>query len=800
MLQNYFIVALRNFRRHKSFTLINVIGLAFGITCALLIYLLLALHTSFEKHHHQADNTYRLVTNLYFDQVLKTPGVPLPFVNAVREELPEIDQASIYHDMWDIMVMVEENGEKKKFQFEEMRGAFVEPSFFKIFDYQWISGDESVLSEPNKAVITQSIATQIFGGQDPIGRQIKVDNEEDYIIAGVVADIPENTDLRATVLCSFATFATNPKNKENLTEWGGVSSDNQCYVTLTAGKTPEDLEKALIVFNNKHHEHDKGKGPNGGNSWESKVQPLRDMHFSPDYNGVADKSLIWALALVGLLMIGTACINFVNIATAQALTRSKEVGIRKVVGGNRWQLFRQFMMETGVIVLIALVLACALVNPILPYMSEVVQSELAFNLLVNKQLWLFLALTFVGVTLLSGIYPALVLTGFQPALAVKGKITTQTLGGFNVRRALVVVQFAISQLLIIAAVVMTSQLNFMKTTDLGFNQDAVVVLELPEKDTEKLQTLRNRFLEIKGVEQVSFAGTTPLSGSHNNTNFRFDTRQEDEKWQMTTRPADAEFVEVFDIELAAGRNLQPSDTIREYLLNETAVKKLGLQPEEVIGKKLKVWGVTAPIVGVVKDYYTSSLSQGISPICIMSESGQFGKANLKISTEDVPNTLAAIEKTWSEMNPDNFYDYEFLDERIAKYYEMEAILISLLRFFCGIALFIGCLGLYGLVTFMVARRLKEIGVRKVLGASIPSILGIFGIEFIRLILIAFAIASPLGYFAMNGYLQDYEYAIEIGSWVFLTAIFATTIIAALTVGWHSWRAASVNPSEVLKAE
>ena len=592
------------------------------------------------------------------------------------------------------------------------------------------------------------------------------------------------------------------RTKKRICRFGeGVSSDHQCYVTLAPGHTPDELEAALVGFNNKYHKDSKGKGLDGGDVWTSKVQPLKSLHFNEGYDGMVDKSLIWALSLVGFLMIITACINFVNIATAQAMTRSKEVGIRKVVGGTRGQLFRQFMMETGVIVFFAIVMACALVNPVLPYVSEIVQSKLSFNLLSDNNLWMVLLITFIGVTLFSGIYPALVLTGFQPAQAVKGKINSQTLGGFNIRRALVVGQFAISQLLIIAAAVMTSQLNYMKTADLGFNKDSVVVVGLPEKDKEKMQTLKNKLLETPGIENISFANTTPASGNHNSSNFNFDNRSEDEEWHITTRPADAEFLNVYDIELVAGKNLQPSDTTKEYLVNETTMKKLGFtDPNELIGKPLKVWGRQGPIVGVVKDYFTSSMVQGISPICIMSHRSQFWNTSIKVSNADVPNTLASIEKIWSGMYPEHFYDYEFVDERMEGFYEMESILLTLIRSFCGIAILIGCLGLYGLVTFIVARRLKEIGVRKVLGASIPSILVIFGKEFVRLILIAFVIAAPLGYLAMQGYLQDYANAVELGVGIFLIAILLTAGIAALTVGWHSWRAARVNPAEVLKSE
>lgn len=799
--RSYLTLALRNFKRHKSFTIINVIGLALGICCALLIYLLVNLHTSFDQYHRQADNTFRLVTDIYFGDILHTPGVPIPLAEAIKEEIPQVEKITAYSSMSRVMIAVEKNGKKKKYKDDDVAGAFVQPAFFDIFDYTWKQGEPAALEEPNTVAISEKVAEMVFGQQNPVGEQMKIDNEETYTVVGVLERIPENTDFRSNVFCSYSTLEKQPYWKENKSNWGSVSSDDQCFATLAKGYSKSDLDQALISFNDKYHEVDKGKRPSGQNAWATIAQPIKDRHFDTNYDGLADYSLIWALTLVGLLMIITASINFINIATAQALTRSKEVGVRKVVGGTKGQLFRQFMMETGVIVFFSVLLACALVKPTLPYLSELVMSDIQFNLLSDQKLWLFLLLTFVVVTLLSGVYPALVLTGFEPAVAVKGRVTSQSLGGFNVRRALVVGQFAISQLLIIGALVMTAQLDFMKKTDLGFNKDAVVVLDVPEQDKVKMQTLKNRLVEIKGVDKLSFSGTTPASGSNNSTNIRFEGRQEDEEWQITTRPADDHFLDVYDIQLIAGRNLNPSDTIREYLLNETAMKKMGINsPDEIIGKSIDVWGYDAPVVGIVKDYFTSSLVQDIKPVCIMTHQRQYYSANLKVNTQEIPKTLASIEKIWQEMYPDHFYEYDFLDERLEGFYQMESILLTLIRSFCGIAILIGCLGLYGLVTFIVARRLKEIGVRKVLGASISSILGIFGKEFAVLIGIAFLIAAPLGYFAMSGYLQDYAYAIELGVGTFMAAIVLTGFIAMVTVGWHSFKAAKVNPAEVLKSE
>lgn len=800
MFRNYLTVALRNFSRNKVFTLINILGLALGIASAMLVYMLVNLHLGYDDFHEKNERTYRVVTSLYFGSELHTPGSPSPMPNSLREEISQVETVAEFYDMEQIMLMVDDYDEKKKYKYEELVGAYVGSSFFDIFDFKWLKGSPASLDEPNKIALRQKLAEQLFGPLDPIGQQLRVDNEFDVTVVGVLEDGPEESDVWRAAYISFPTYSS--ANEERMGNWGGVSSSHQVFITLPEGTEAGPINDQLIALAEKYHEDDAGKAPDGGNAWKHNLQPLADVHFNSSYNADVDKSLVWALGLVGLFLILTACINFVNLATAQALGRSKEVGIRKVVGGSRGQLFGQFMLETGAIVFISIVVAAALVPPVLPAVNELTHSELTFNLFENSYLWGFLLAAFFGVTFLSGVYPALVLAGFRPALAVKGKITTQTLGGFNVRRALVVAQFAISQLLIIAVAVMTMQTNFLKNFDLGFNQDAIVVVSLPDAEGPKLNTLKTQMANVPGVERVSFSRATAASTSHNWTGFTFDQREEPEESQILTRPADEHYLETYQIELAAGRNLLPSDTVREYLVNEEFVRKMGLESaEDMIGKTLKIWGTEAPIVGVMKNFYQSPANwDGISPMVVMSEADTYRNANLKISTANVPGTLAAIEKVWTEMYPDDFYDYQFFDERVAEFYELESILLTLIRTFCFVAIFIGCLGLYGLVTFLVARRLKEIGVRKVLGATVGQILSLFGKEFVRLILIAYVFAAPLGYFAMDAFLSDYENSISLGGGVFIGAIIVTMLIAAITVGWHSWQAAQSNPAEVLKSE
>ncbi|MEZ4960950.1 MAG: FtsX-like permease family protein [Saprospiraceae bacterium] len=800
MFQNYLTVAFRNFSRNKIFTAINVVGLAFGIASALLVYLLVNEQLSYDTFHQKAGRTYRVVTHLYFENESKTAGAPCPLSQALREEVPQIEKVGEFYHLDNILLSTEINGEWKKLKYDDLDGSYVSPEIFEIFDFKWIAGNPASFSQPNKIALRQKQAKALFGDSDPMGKMVKVNNEVDATVVGILADGPENSDFYKAAYISQASYAA--LHKDRMEAWYSVGSGNQIILTLPEGTDLQNVNAQLTALADKYHPDEKGKGPNGGNTYNHVVQPLADVHFNPDYDGQVEKSLMWALSLVGLFLIFTACINFVNLATAQALGRSKEVGIRKVVGGNRSQLFGQFMMETGAIVFLAIVLAAAIINPILPVVREMTMSNISFNLLENSNLWFFLLAVFFGVTLLSGTYPALVLAGFKPVSAIKGKITTQTLGGFNVRRALVVAQFAISQLLIIGVAVMSMQTNFLKNMDLGYNKEAIVVVNLPKGSDQNFHTLENQLRGVKGVEQLSFSQTTATSNNQNYSHFTFDNREKVEEWQMLIRPADSHFLDTYGLSLVAGSRLPESDSVRGFLVNEAFVEKIGLgSPEEAIGKSFSTWGEKAPIVGVLKNFYANPAGRsGFEPMCMMAMPSSFRTVNLKVSTANVPETLAGVEKVWTGLFPQDFYDYQFFDERVEKFYRLESILLGLIRTFCGVALFIGCLGLFGLVTFLIARRRKEIGVRKVLGASDVSILGLFGKEFVRLVLIAFAIAAPLGYFAMSAFLAGYQNAIQLGFGTFLFAIAVSVGIAALTVGWHSWLAARANPVESLRSE
>jgi putative ABC transport system permease protein len=800
MWKNYFKIAWRNLMRNKGYAAINVIGLSLGIASSILIFTMVSFHFSFDDFHKNKDRIYRVVTELHNGDIGHTPGVPPPFTKAFRNDFTFADKAARAATFWGELISIPDERENKKFE-EDNGLSCVDPEFFDIFNFPLLEGDiKSALSEPNTAIITRRLAKKYFGTGNPMGKIIRADNKTDFKITGILKDLPLNTDRKQEIYVSGKSIKSLSNFIADDKAWNGISSETQCFVLLKPGITPETVEKAFPALVKKYYPNN----PVNQQAYHFKMQPLSDIHFNPDYSGYAEKKYLWALSLVGIFLVITACVNFINLATAQTLNRSKEVGIRKVLGSMRFQLFWQFIAETALITFFALLLAYGLAQLGIPYLNGLFKTELSINPFIHTGLLLFMILVTLTVIFLSGAYPGLILSGFQPVAALKGDLSKNKAGGMPLRRILVVAQFAISQILIIGTIVIAGQMKFSKQSDLGFRKDAIVMLPVPENDSAgliKMETLRNRLTEIPGVEKISFCMEAPASDNNSSTNMRFDNRPKDELWEVNTKFADADFAPAFDLKIIAGRNIFKSDTTREYLVNETMVRKLNLHsPQEILNKNILINGKKALVVGVVKDFYNYSFRTDISAIAIFPNYTNYQNCAVKVGLANLKPTLAGIEKIWNETYPQYVYSSQFLDERIAKFYELDDIMLRLIEAFAGIAIFIGCLGLYGLVSFMALRKTKEIGVRKVLGAGLSSILWLFGKEFSKLLVVAFLIASPIAWWAMSKYLQDFKYRIQIGAGIFVLAILLTFLIAAITVGYKSLRASLANPVKSLKTE
>ncbi len=802
MIKSYFKTAWRNLTRHKTYAAINIIGLSLGIACSILIFTIVAYHLSFENFNHHKDRIYRVVSNYQYDDGTEyQQGVQQPLGEAFRNDFSfagKVARVVFYNNAF-IMVN-DENGIKK---FNEEKGvAFAEPEFFDIFNFPLLYGNKkTALEEPNSAIITQRLAKKYFGQEEALGKIISYSfsgKKLDFRITGILKDLPNNTDRKQEIYVSYSNLKDRDPQLTRDDNWHSVRHTMQCFILLKPGVSKTDVEKAFPAFEKKYLDAGSAKVTT------YKLQPLSGIHFNTDYDGYVDKKYLWALGFIGLFLIVTACVNFVNLATAQALNRSKEVGVRKALGSRRPQLFWQFIAETFLITLSALVLAYGIAELTLPFLNNLFKTEVAINIFSNVQLVAFLLLLMVVVVFLSGSYPGIILSKFKAVVALKGKLSQNHVGGFSLRRMLVVTQFIISLVLIIGTIVVASQIHFSKTSDLGFNKNAIVMLPVPLTDSTgkaRMQTLENSLRQVSGVENISFCSDAPAAEAVHSADFTYGNETKIEPFQVSLKNGDEHYLQTFGIKLIAGRNVSPSDAAQEILVNETLVKKLNLKnPQDIINKNLKIGNKKEWVVGVVKDFYTQSLHSDIDPVCIIPSYQGYSNCAVKINLKDTKPALTAFKKIWNENYPEYLYSFQFLDDRIAKFYERDDTMLTLTEAFACIAIFIGCLGLYGLISFMAVQKTKEIGVRKVLGASVQNILWMFGKEFSSLLIIAFMIAAPIGWWAMNRYLQDFKYRIQIGVGVFALAITITLVIALITVGYRSVKAAIANPVKSLRTE
>ena len=796
MYKSYFKIGWRTLLRNKEYSLINTAGLALSITCCFLIFALVSYHGNFDDFHPNGERIYRIVTEQHRETISYTNSVPSPLGNVFREEHTFGEEvARMYHET-DVLISVEKNGEKNLYK--EPKGfAFTESSFFDIFNFPLVKGNkETALTEPNTAIITESLAKKYFGDEDPIGQEISYNNTIPFKITGVLKDLPINTDIKPEIFVSYSTFKDFNPWMASDNAWGGITGGMYCFTLLRPGVNPIEVEEALAPYVKKYR-------PESKNVHHYKLQPLEEIHFDERYGGAISKADIWTLSAIGFFLLITACVNFINLATAQALKRSKEVGVRKVLGSYRSQLFWQFIFETGIITCISVAIAFLAAYLLVPLVNSFYQTQIPVNLWLDKNVLLFGFGLTVIITLLAGFYPALILTGFKPVMALKGKITQQQLGGFNTRRSLIITQFAISQVLIIGMIVVMQQMRFARQADLGFQKESIVMVYLGGDSLNQQKTLKTELMRLPGVETISMCYAAPASYSNWGNSIRFENDAEEVNFRTNMKLADADYLETFDLELIAGRNIFPSDTVREMVVNEALLQKLGfVDYEDALGKMVYANGgnMAGPIVGVVKNFHDQSFHNEISAALITSASHMYSSYAIKLNGTAALATIKEIEQMWNEHNPDQLFEYFFLDEEIAGFYKAEDRMLKGIQVFSFLAIFIGCLGLYGLVSFMVNQKTKEIGIRKVLGGGTTQIIWIFGKEFMRLVGIAFLIAAPIGWYIMRNWLQDFEYKINLNPSIFIITIGSSLIIVAVSVGYQVLKAAYLNPVISLKSE
>jgi putative ABC transport system permease protein len=804
MIRNYIKVALRNLRRNKLYTALNVTGLGIGIACGLLIFMIIKYETSYDNFHKNRERIYRIGTSFeHPDGIDYSAGVCFPAAEALRMDFPQLEKVAGIFQRGQTIVSTGNITDKQKKKFNETRVYFAEPSFFEIFNFSWLAGTpQTALADPGSVAITREIAEKYFGNwKYAMGQTLTFNNSDVYKVNGVIDNVPVNTDFPLGLVASYASLK-NTGVAGNLNDWVSTYSEAEVFVTLPKNMSIDKFSKDLIAFSKRH------KKPEYMNILVA--QPLSDIHFNAEFGNFNDdrtfsKTLITAITLIGIFLIVIACVNFINLSTAQAVNRSKEVGVRKVMGSTRRQLAFQFISETAIITLFAAVLAMIIAFYAMSFINNLLEIKLSLSLISIPLLLCFMAGLIILVTLLSGIYPAIIVSGFNPITALKNTLNAKAVGGISLRRALVILQFAIAHVLIIATIVVVSQTDYFRTASMGFTKDAILNVAVPGDSISrtKQEYLRNEFLKNPAIEKAAFSFASPADNGMWNSDFRYDHSTKSTDFSANLKWADPEYFNVYNLQFIAGKPYEASDTVTGFVVNETLLKRLGItDPNQAIGKEINLWDGArkANITGVVRDFNSVSLRSPVAPVLMGPWKDLYGMVSLHISPGKTKETLDYIESIWNKTFPDYVYRFEFLDKKIDGFYRQENQLSSLYKLFAIIAIFISCLGLYGLVSFMAVQRIKEVGIRKVLGASVGHIIYLFSREFTILILVAFAIAAPVAWYFMHKWLQDFTYRIPLTATIFLVSIAGSLAIAWITVGYRSIKAAIINPVKSLRTE
>jgi putative ABC transport system permease protein len=815
MLKNYFKTASRSLIRNRNYTFINIAGLAVGIAVCMMIFIIIQFQTSFDNFHAKKDRVYRVLTEYHpADAATISYGkdVPFPMPAALKTAFPQIEKvAPIFASQNDQLLIPGNDGNTEKV-FKEKRGVFfTEPSFFEMFDFPLLAGSYASLKDPNNVLLTKEIAEKYFGDwKTAMGKTIKLEaggyifehGIEVLKVSGILATIPANTDFQLKLVVAYGTSFTGSLMAKS-TDWEDrTNTDFGCYIMLPPGIPVANLNQQLRAYSRKMRSPD--------NKDSHIVQPLSEVHYDTQTGNYSNKTispeLINVLWLIAAFILLVACVNFINLSTAQAINRAKEVGVRKVLGSSRSQLKSQFITETFLIVAGATILAAGINTLALPFVNQLLELSLPSSILSSPEIILFLLGVTITVTALAGFYPSIVLSRFNPIHALKSKLTANAAKGISLRRGLVVFQFIIAQALIIGTLIIVKQTNYFMDRSLGFDKDAIVNVpfRVDSLRISRLGYLKEKLLAVNGVQEVSFSSNTPVEdGNDMWSTFKFDHAIKEADFKAITKFADDEYVPAYKLQLVAGRNLQPSNYTREFLVNESFVKKLGLKkPEDILNKEISMWGdrIKCPVVGVLKDFNDRSFRNDLAPLLITTNVTMYSQAGIKLETKNISSALQSVKEIWEQTFPNFVYEYRFLDDKIEGFYKQENQLSQLYKIFAAIAIFLSCLGLYGLASFMAVQRIREVGIRKVLGATAGSIVYLFLKEFIILIAIAFAIATPIVWYYMHQWLQDYVYRIDISWWLFAAGGLVAIIIALVTISFQAIKAAMANPVKSLHAD
>ena len=808
MLKNYFKTALRNLSRKKAYSFLNIIGLALGIGCSLVIYKVIVFEESFDTQQSNYSSIYRIVNESTNPSgTSKGMGTPHPVGPAIKTDYPEIKKVARTYYIGGDQMNVKEGDNIKKFLLEE-GVVFAENEFFQIFDVEFTAGDaKTALTEPNTVVISESESRRLFGyGKgaeiEAMGKTINYKNLRDFKVVGIIKDPVETTNFRFTLLFEYTSQEeANPYYGEGK-QWNSTSSSTNTYILVDRGFDQASFDTKLIDFVEKYYD----EGASKRRRYLS--QPLSEIHFDDEYGNYSYSTapeMILALTFIAIFLVLTACINFINLATAQAANRSKEIGIRKAIGGYTRQLVFQFFSEITVISFLAIILSLAVAELMFVQLEAVIGTRLQLDLFTDLQTIGFLLVLFIAVSFLSGFYPSVLLSRMNTVLALKNKITAKShSGGLNLRKALVVTQFTISQFLIIGTVIIAAQMDYFTTKDLGFDKEAIIKTYLPERDQTKSDRFRNEILSDPSVVDVTFALSSPTGNSNSHSNFNYAPLESEESYNGSFKCADERYMDVYGLELLAGRNFIKNDSSGYLIINEKTARLMGFGDdyEGAVGEVFDTgWNGDKKIIGVMNDFHSQGLSEELGYVFLIYEPRVFYEIAFKTAANtNINASITHFENSWEKVYPEYVVDWQFFDEELAENYEQEQNIASLMNTFTFVSILIGCLGLYGLISFIAANRTKEVGIRKVLGASVGGIIQKFTTEILILVGIAFAVAAPLAYLILNQWLDSYTFRIEIGFEFFLIAFLGTLLVAVLTVSHRTISTAMLNPARTLKDE
>ncbi len=793
MIKNYFKIAWRNLWKHKVYSLINVMGLAVGMTGCFLIYLYVHFEVNYDAFNAKADRIYRIVTDI------KTPTDLLQWNSTsgavainMQRDFPEVESVVRISSQ---SFLVRKGNDK----FQEKNSIMADSTLFKIFDFPLVYGDKNtVLKEPLSVVFSQTTARKYFGDSNPIGQNIMLTGDAiNATITGVMKDIPENSQVKADMIVSLSSERKIYKQSSD-SAWGGSSLTS--YLLLKPGTNPKILAAKFPAFAELHDGKELKDHQVKMNFF---LEPLRDVYLysTRDNSKTGNITNIYIFSIIAIFILLIACINFINLTTARSAERAKEVGIRKVSGAGKFQLVKQFVGESLVITLMAFVVVILLCALLLPLFNELAGKQVSTAFFYHPSYIISLFSISVVIGTIAGFYPALVLSSFQPIKVLKGHFSTGT-KGVLLRKGLVVFQFTISTVLIIGTVIVYTQLSYMRSQDLGFNKDQTMIIET-NFDKNK-DAFKQSLSSVPGILATSFSSSVPGGGTSTAYSKVEDKTGDMQITNLDVTSVDFNYMKQYELKLVAGRGFSKAfatDTTQAMVINETAVKSLGYNlAQQAIGKNFEQWGRKGKIIGVVKDFHYQGLQDAIKPMSLRIDTNNCSLLSIKVATNNLPATIKAIQSKWSQVIPTRPFDYTFLDETFDQQYRAEDRFGTLFFNFAILAIFISCLGLLGLASYSTIQRKKEIGVRKVLGAGVSNIVSLLSVDFLKLVVIAFVIASPVAWFFMSKWLHGFAYRTSITWWMFAFAGLVAVVIALATVSFQAIKAALANPVKSLRSE